>query len=320
MNTALQYAFKGSLIGDAISMPVHWYYDTTALDRDYPCLVGYENPRAVHPDSILWRSRYEPLNEDANILHDQAKYWGKRNVHYHHFLKAGENTLNLKLAAELYRFVVGRGKYDADAWLSHYVACMLTPGWHGDTYIEEYHRAFFTNRAKGLALRECGIDDRHIGGLAAVPALVAALDEIGTYDEQTVLEHIGLTHRNPDVIAGAAALTRMLLAIAQGSSVRQAISDHAADWGGAPIFEALSQKTDRVIVGRMLTPACYVPDSFAAALALAWKYHDDFRQGVLANALCGGDNCHRGVVVGALLGAANSLPEDWKEQLHVETN
>ena len=320
MNAALQYAFKGSLIGDAISMPVHWYYDTNALDRDYPGLNGFAKPHSVHTDSILWRSRYEPLNEDANILHDQAKYWGKRNVHYHQFLKAGENTLNLKLAAELYRFVVGRGKYDADAWLSHYVACMLTPGWHGDTYIEEYHRAFFSNRAKGLALRECGIDDRHIGGLAAVPALVAALDEIGTYDEQTVLEHIGLTHRNPDVIAGAAALTHMLLAIAQGSSVRQAISDHAADWGGAPIFEALSQKTDRVIVGRMLSPACYMPDSFAAALALAWKYHDDFRRGVLANALCGGDNCHRGVVVGALLGAANPLPEDWKEQLHVETN
>jgi hypothetical protein len=58
----------------------------------------------------------------------------------------------------------------------------------------------------------------------------------------------------------------------------------------------------------------------AGTLALAWKYHDDFRQGVLANALCGGDNCHRGVVVGALLGAANPLPDDWKEQLHVETN
>ena len=36
----------------------------------------------------------------------------------------------------------------------------------------------------------------------------------------------------------------------------------------------------------------------------AWKYADDFEAGVIANANVGGDNCHRGAVVGALLGAA----------------
>ena len=28
-------AFLGSLVADAVSMPVHWYYDVDALDRDY---------------------------------------------------------------------------------------------------------------------------------------------------------------------------------------------------------------------------------------------------------------------------------------------
>ena len=35
----------------------------------------------------------------------------------------------------------------------------------------------------------------------------------------------------------------------------------------------------------------------------AWKYADDFEAGVIANTNLGGDNCHRGAVVGALLGA-----------------
>ena len=26
---------------------------------------------------------------------------------------------------------------------------MLTPGWHRDTYLEEYHRGFFTRYAQG---------------------------------------------------------------------------------------------------------------------------------------------------------------------------
>ncbi len=316
MNTVFENAFTGSLVGDAIAMPVHWYYDTEALDRDYPELDGFVKPNSVHPDSILWRSRYEPLNEDANILHDQAQYWGKRGVHYHQFLEAGENTLNLKLARELYAFVVEKGEYSPEAWLDRYISLMRTPDWHRDTYVEEYHRGFFTNRAKGIRPLECGIDDRHIGGLAAVPALIAALDTIGKLDAETVVSHVRLTHKNAAILEGALSTTRMLLGIASGKGVRDVIAEHAVNEGGAPIFEALSAKPDRVIVGRMLTSACYMPESFAAALALAWKYHDNFRQGVLANALCGGDNCHRGVVVGALLGAANPIPDKWKAQLH----
>ena len=47
-----------------------------------------------------------------------------------------------------------------------------------------------------------------------------------------------------------------------------------------------------------------------AALYLAWKYHDDFAAGITANAMVGGDNCHRGAVVGGLLGAASGgIPE-----------
>jgi ADP-ribosylglycohydrolase len=50
-----------------------------------------------------------------------------------------------------------------------------------------------------------------------------------------------------------------------------------------------------------------------ASLYLAWKYHDNFEAGILANAMCGGDNCHRGAVVGSLLAAANGIPASWME-------
>jgi hypothetical protein len=49
------------------------------------------------------------------------------------------------------------------------------------------------------------------------------------------------------------------------------------------------------------------------SLYLAWKHHDNFGAGVLANAMVGGDNCHRGAVVGSLLGAANGVPVKWLE-------
>lgn len=64
-----------------------------------------------------------------------------------------------------------------------------------------------------------------------------------------------------------------------------------------------------------MTPACYLPDSFTASLYLAWKYAEDFSAGVLANAHCGGDNCHRGAAVGALLATANGVPQLWLQGL-----
>jgi ADP-ribosyl-[dinitrogen reductase] hydrolase len=50
-----------------------------------------------------------------------------------------------------------------------------------------------------------------------------------------------------------------------------------------------------------------------ASLYLVWKYHQDFEAGILANARVGGDNCHRGAVVGSLLAAANGIPGKWVE-------
>src|SRR4051794_38334389 len=55
-------ALWGSLIADALAMPVHWYYDREALRRDYGQVGEYLAPHNPHPDSILWRSAYHPIN------------------------------------------------------------------------------------------------------------------------------------------------------------------------------------------------------------------------------------------------------------------
>jgi len=319
MNDRLQNAFLGSLVADAVAMPVHWYYNTEAMDRDYGSLDGYRAPKNPHPDSILWRSSYRARNEEGEILHDQAAYWGQRGVHYHQFLPAGDNTVNFLLAAQLYRSTVRRGAYDPDAWLETYIQLMRTPGWHRDTYLEEVHRAFFDNLAQGKAPRSCGIKDIHIGALVPVPALLAALDvlceEVDEIDPLLVRDHVALTHRGTAAGEASLAHARMLLAVAEGRELREVIAEMATGWVGRSKLERLAKLGDRAIVGSHFSPACYLPASFAASLALAWKYADDFSGGVLANARCGGDNCHRGAVVGSLLGAANGVPEEWLRDL-----
>lgn len=296
----IKSAYKGSLIADALAMPVHWYYDRNALDRDYPDLSKFQSPLAHHPGSILWRSQYEMDDESSDILHDQRPFWGQREVHYHRNLQAGENTLNFKLAKALHT-QVGEDGYDPELWAQLYVKLMLTPGWHRDTYLEEYHRGFFHNRAKGKSLLKCGISDEHIGGLAQVPALLAALPE-GDH-RQTIKTHVALTHRHSNVLRAADCLTRLLSMISNGQPLQEALMEGAGDWFSTRKAVRWSGHPDRTIIGQKLSPACYIDQSFPASLYLAWKYHDDFPSALVANAKVGGDSCHRGAAVGSLVAA-----------------
>jgi ADP-ribosylglycohydrolase len=306
-------ALHGALVADALAMPVHWYYDRLALRRDYGRVDRFLPPRNPHPNSILHRSSYTPVSPAADILHDQARFWGQPGIHYHQNLRAGENTLNFQLARALYRQIVSNGRYDSGAWLRLYCDCMRLPGWHRDTYVEEYHRAFFTNLARGKKPEACGIADIHIGGLVPVPALFAGTDSAGKTLVETVKEHVALTHDAPEVLEAAAALVRILLEVEEsGGGLREAIEKHGSGWVGRKKMQLWLQQPDEVVVGEILSPACYIKDSFPASLYLSWKYAEDFSGGVIANAHCGGDNCHRGAVVGSLLGLANGIPERWQ--------
>jgi hypothetical protein len=53
-------------------------------------------------------------------------------------------------------------------------------------------------------------------------------------------------------------------------------------------------------------------------LYLAARYNQDFEAALIANANAGGDNCHRGAVLGALLGAwlgYDAIPLRWRQGL-----
>ena len=125
-----QGCLLGAFLGDALAMPVHWYYDRAALARDYGRVVDLVAPKNPHADSILWRSSYAAIGPKGEILHDQAQYWGKRGVHYHQFLRAGENTLNMQLALELLASLRANRGYGRDDYVRRYIDFMTAPGRH----------------------------------------------------------------------------------------------------------------------------------------------------------------------------------------------
>lgn len=310
-------AILGMFAGDALAMPVHWYYDRQALLRDYGRVTQYLAPRNPHPDSILWRSAYEPVNDKGDILHEQGRFWGRRGVHYHQFLQAGENTLNLKLCLLLINRLIKHNGYDADAYVDDYIAFMTTPGNHSDTYAEEYHRHFFTNYAHGKHPRACGIMEKHISGIIGMIPLAVYHADDADLARQLAFEHLQLTHLGQRMSTAGKLLLDILLPVLGGESLFDVIAykhrmqDHPLL--GYPLMRWLDDPDD-IVVGRRLSTACYVEDAMPATIYLALKYHDDPAAGLIANTNLGGDNAGRGAVLGALLGAANghgAFPESW---------
>jgi ADP-ribosylglycohydrolase len=317
----LKGALYGLYIGDALAMPAHWYYDRAALKRDYGIVRDYLAPKNPHPDSILWRSSYQPINEKADILHEQKKYWGRPGVHYHQFLQAGENTLNVKLCSQLIASINAHRGYRAEDYLERYISFMSKPGNHRDTYVEEYHRHFFTNYARGVHPRKCGVAEKHIGGLIGLIPIVVFYKSQPERARKAALEHLSLTHLGENMEAAAQLLVWMLVEVLSGrdlyDSLMGAIQDQRSPFLAYPFVQWLDQP-DEVVVGRRFSTACYVEHSVPAVVYLALKYHKAPEAGLIANTNLGGDNAYRGAVLGALLGASNGLaafPDRWIDGL-----
>lgn len=321
-------ALWGQFIGDALAMPVHWYYNTAALRRDYGTVTGYVAPKHPHTDSIFWRSRYVAANARGEILHDKARFWGAEGgpgVHYHGFLGAGENTLNFQLAAELLESLAANGgRYDRTDYTRRYLDFMLTPGRHQDTYVEECHRGFFTRYAQGHPPDACAGEDIHIGGLAGVAGIAVAYRGDLAEARRRAVEHVALTHAGRLVREATEAYVEILVNVLHGADlvgeIRRVTTDERRfpAWLCAHPLESWQRLADETVVGQQLSPACYLEDSFPAVLYLAWKYSSDFERALVVNTNLGGDNCHRGGVLGALLGAAAGeagIPMAWRDGL-----
>jgi ADP-ribosylglycohydrolase len=199
---------------------------------------------------------------------------------------------------------------------------MTTPGNHLDTYVEEYHRHFFTHYAQGKPARECGVKEKHIGGLVGLVPIILFFQHEPESAREAAQEHLSLTHIGPKMKAAGSVLIDLLLKLLGGMLLKDALLESIGK-STSPFlsypFSKWLQEPDARVIGQRFSTACYVEDSVPASIYLALKYHNDPEKGLIANTNLGGDNVHRGAVLGALLGAGNGLeafPERWVKGLH----
>ena len=330
----LRGALWGLFVGDALAMPAHWYYDVAALRRDYGLIRDYQAPREHHPNSIMplastgraGRGSQEGEVVGGLILKGKKGYWGRPHTHYHRGMRPGDNTLNLLCVRVLLRRMVVSGGCDPVGFLRDYVDFMTAPDSHNDTYAESYHRDFFANYARGLPPERCagaeGHDTASIGGLVSLPPVIfAAWAQHGRGAvNDALLTQLRLTHRSQQLERYALALGELLVALLEDPSARvDNLARGLARRLGFDAEKVLAKVqreglADLAVIGGMLSPACYIDQSFPAVLYLAARHATDFEKALVANTIVGGDNCHRGAILGAILGAARgygALPPRW---------
>lgn len=252
----IENALWGAFIGDALAMPVHWFYSPENIRKQFP--VGIDRYYAAphpHPDAFMLGMGYQPDVEKArslgrhyDILHQHARFYRTtysdfgfsledhdgehgnataaldERMHYHHRLEAGESTLGAGLIRVLMRSVINRGGYSQDGFLDDFIRYMTQPRDNSDPYTEIYLRRWFEHYSQGVAPENCAEHQRRVWSIGSVgglvrPLVLALLNPDNPYlATGMALGHQQLTHRSEMVGSGLSLLVPVLLRLLNGES------------------------------------------------------------------------------------------------------
>jgi len=386
-NTRVENALWGLFIADSLAMPAHWYYKLEYLKKEFGVITGYNDAPHPHPESFMVGNAYHPnvekakqMNRPYDITGEHIRFYDtpynqfniditqragehanampdlEERYHYHHGLKAGDNTLGANLVRVLMRSIISKKKYDQDTFLEDFIAYM-TSGQNRDPYSEIYLRAWFQNYTNGLPPELSAQQQRTVwsigshGGIIR-PLVLSMLSGEPFQGLGMAISHQQLTHRSENVSQALGVLVPLLDALIKGDDPRETVTHHAkkvrlvnirgeelsktyrAHNGPGNIpkpqmwdihtqfsdknldLDAMHKLSDDELICNLFATACYPEHGLPLMLSLFERENFDFKASVLANANAGGDNVHRGMVLGILAGAAtDTIPEDLKQGL-----
>lgn len=323
-NDRISGAVMGALIGDALGLGCHWYYDLDALRRDYGAwITDYSTPRPER---------------------------------YHGGMRAGQLSQSGLILVMLLQSLVEQGDYVEDDFtrrLDEELFPLLdgTPANGPGGYTSQSIREAWRRRVQQkLSWRETG---GHADTTEAAERVIALAVRYAR-EPRKVAEHVSanclLTQADEAIVAMTTAYGLVLSRLALGEKLTPAISDtlmHLVHDGEIP-FHAVTGKNfaaprpgdpDPPRAGRfsspdaLLTPhymalaaadpgiriepawkvslvyglPCAIYHQLPAAYYLAARFADDFEAAVLHAINGGGQNMARAMLTGALVGAQVGL-------------
>ena len=301
-------AIMGTLIGDALGMGCHWYYDIEAQVRDYGD----------------WISDYHDCKPERKDVHGKVA-----TLRHELGVRAGDVSQTGQFVVMLMESVAEKGTYDE----ADYTARL-------DEFLKTIDGTPFSGRYTDRAIvdvwhnRKAGIPWSDAGSItdtpeAAIRAVVLAARSSGDPVALAIEgeSNIHLTHKNPYITGSSLAYAMATEAFIQGvplSGIRKYMSalkndpetrdrtcsnDVRFQVGneGAVLGADLSLNLDPVIVTRLFGMNCVLGFMLPATYFLIHRYPDDFEMAVLTAVNAGGNNMGRAAIVGGISGAMVGL-------------
>ena len=316
-------AVVGALIGDALGLGPHWYYDLNRMRADFgPWINGYTEPKPGR---------------------------------YHAGLKAGDLSQTGLIALELLRSVADKGGYDEEDFTRRLDEQFLQkmdgsgysgPGGYTNQSIRELHQARIKQEKPW---GETGDYADTTEGAERAVVLAARYAQSPGEGAWIIARNIRLTQVDPFVVALSAAYCVIVSALVRGepfdaelgsklySMVESGVlpfthavlaeNKGACDYTPAAASASLPYPDGLLFPSHiwaaardpdvMIDPAwkvsliygmpCSIVCVLPAAYYLAARFHDDFEQAVLHAVNGGGQNMSRAMLTGALVGAQTGL-------------
>ena len=276
-------ALAGVLVADAATMGLHWMYDQDQI-------------KAISTSGdLLFRQ------PDAAVFKDKKG----------HFAHAARRTGELSHYGESARIVgqlAAEGQYDTAQHRQRFFDA-FGPCGHYSGYADRPTKDLVARMIiDGDKLAEpSGMDDNQMPGICVVAGLFSS-----GYSEDIVSQATQVITTNTDVVAGAKAVFQCLQFLADGSSLKEALSlsANAMDGDvGQLMRDALNVEEYLPLeTAKEMGLACYVEHSFPVVWYLL-NNATDFESVVRDNIRCGGDNCGRSMALGAIAGLAFGVPD-----------
>ena len=275
----------GSYCADALSLGVHWIYDANELAQ--------KHGRITH---------YKPPGTDSYHPHKQAGDQGH----------VGDQALCLL------NFLLKEKIWDPSGFMDDWLG--MWPDYND--YVDGATKTTLANIQNQTDKTQGGSDSVEIAGPARIAPLIVFLSNSSENEVvKAAVEQTMLTHRSKEAEESAIFLAKAGYRLMHGANLLDTLNETAPAWAHEKADGVLSENSVDAI--SKLGPACSISSALPSVLYLALKYEDDIENALTENAMAGGDNCARGLVLGMLLGAANgmtSIPNHWVENLKARTD
>ena len=281
MTTKQKAAVVGAFVADALSLGVHWVYNTGVIDKKFGRVEQY----------------HDPLTS------------------YHKGKQAGDFTHYGDQMLVLLESLSGSGGFDA----ARFAQLWQTFFSNYDGYFDQATKTTLKNMDAGSDLTQSASTSDDLAGASRMAALVAVYADDLDHLIQASRAQTAITHNDDRVIQSADFFARTVFATLNGHSPLAAMEALNKDFAGSPIAPLIEMGLDSRDRDTRDTIAefgqmCSVEAGLPGAVHLIARYGDDYKAGMVENVMAGGDSSARGMMAGMILGAAHgmtAIPEAW---------